>query len=402
MNTLRTKISVLFVSVLLLVSSLGWINSPIQHQMVYQTNFDDLSVGLTQPFPGATGQDSWYRLLAVGDAFGEIQGAIAHRGQALHEHTAITVPPHLQTLDQRNLIPADLDTYSIITLSVDFYAHTSDLNTLNPYTAVFEAWGGPHPGYKIIQFGLGAGSGVPKNVTGLNTLLSAFNGVNNNVPIPLTVGQNVAWDTWHHIVISLDHKNDTYRYITVDGQTQDLTGFLPPRSYDGVEWKRGQLIEHLVTGVVPIETDGDRTDDDVYWDNIRLEVQSNPGIWAGFDIEPGIFPNVIELEHDVCLHDKRLTVAILTNPSFNAAHADVPTITLGDPVLEGTATPIRSRIVDVDLDHDEDLELIFSLCEFVQNGALGTQSAELVVYGLTLDGTAFWGSDSVQIVREDD
>jgi hypothetical protein len=244
--------------------------------IVYQTNFDSLTPGQTQPFPGAAGQDGWYSVLAVGDAFGEIQNSIANGGQALHEHTAATVPASLQTIDQRNLGPLSLSGIGVITLSADFYGHSSNLDTVNNFIASLGAGGGPHPGFDIISFGLGGGNGTPKSQTGLNVGLSHFNGSTNNDPIPLTVGQDLSWDSWHSISISLDQSADTWLSITVDGQSQSLLGFAPARSFDGTNWLRGQLLERLSSAIIPDDVGGDRTDDDVYFDNIKLTAQSVP------------------------------------------------------------------------------------------------------------------------------
>jgi hypothetical protein len=240
--------------------------------IVHQTNFDKLALGTTQPFPGAANQDGWYRELAMGDAFGEIQDTIALDGQALHEHTASTVPPHLQTIDRRNLNPLMLESRAVISLKADFYAHSSNLNAVNNYVAGLKVTGGPHPGFELIGFDLGAGNGLAKNLTGVNVRLATFNGTNNNDPIPLTVGQGLAWDTWHSVTVVIDHADDTYISVTVDDQKQDLTGYRPPRSFDGIQWLRGQRIENLLAIIIPDDVGGDRTDDDVYWDNLRVRV----------------------------------------------------------------------------------------------------------------------------------
>jgi hypothetical protein len=120
------------------------------------------------------------------------------------------------------------------------------------------------------------------------------------------------------------------------------------------------------------------------------------------DIKPGSFRNRIELE-DACEDDnRRLPVAILTTPDFDALAVDPSTVELGDPRLSGTATPIRSRARDVDGDGDGDLRLVFSLCDLVTNGAVAASSTELVLTGETLTGSPIRGSDSVRVVQDDD
>ena len=44
--------------------------SPASAQVtLFETNFDSLTLGTTQPFPGAAGQDGWYRQISFGDGF---------------------------------------------------------------------------------------------------------------------------------------------------------------------------------------------------------------------------------------------------------------------------------------------------------------------------------------------
>lgn len=117
------------------------------------------------------------------------------------------------------------------------------------------------------------------------------------------------------------------------------------------------------------------------------------------DIKPGRFPNRIKLRRNVCRDDDNVYVAILTTPTFNARTVDVSTLQLGDPNLSGKATPIRSRITDVDRDGDQDMGLTFTLCSIVTNGALNLSSTEMVLTGRTLDGVNFTGRDSVKVVR---
>ncbi len=120
---------------------------------------------------------------------------------------------------------------------------------------------------------------------------------------------------------------------------------------------------------------------------------------VSIDIKPGRFPNRIKLTKNVCRNDDNLYVAILTTPTFNARTVDVSSIQLGDPKLSGKATPIKSRITNVDGDSDKDMVLTFTLCGIVTNGALNTSSTEMVLTGKTLEGVSITGTDSVKIVR---
>lgn len=136
--------------------------------------------------------------------------------------------------------------------------------------------GGPHPGFEIIGVGLGGGNGTPKSDTGVSVTLGYFNGVDNNEVIPLTVGQRLTWDAWHSVTVALDQVNDSYLFVTVDGNTQNLSGYTPGRSYDGSQWLRGQLIEGITAQIVPDDLGGVRTDDNVYWDNLKVTAVPEP------------------------------------------------------------------------------------------------------------------------------
>jgi hypothetical protein len=111
---------------------------PALADTIYQENFDGLALGQTQPYPGVVGQGGWYSVLAQSGGYGEIQSTIANSGNALHEFTAATTPPSLQTIDACNLNGDDANVLPIVTLSVDFYAHTSNLSAVNNFSADIE------------------------------------------------------------------------------------------------------------------------------------------------------------------------------------------------------------------------------------------------------------------------
>jgi hypothetical protein len=95
-------------------------------------------------------------------------------------------------------------------------------------------------------------------------------GADNTVPVPLTVGQGLAWETWHHVALVIDQRSDRCIFLTVDGQTQLLGNPVLPRSFDADAqvWKRRQLIGRLQMLVTARHWDSEKTDDDIYWDNI--------------------------------------------------------------------------------------------------------------------------------------
>ncbi len=253
---------------------------PASAGMVYDTSFDGLLAGPTQPFPGDPGQDGWFRELADGDAYGEIQEAVAYAGRALHEFAPATNPEGAQTIDGRLVTPPDLGAEPFVTLSCRFLCRSSSLEAVNPYDARLEVTGGPHPGFLIVGFGLRAGNGEPKEATGVNLDLVRFNGVDNNEPIPLEAGQHLAWDAWHSVTLAIDQSADTWLYVIVDGVRQDLTGHALPRSFDGEQWARGQLIERINAQIIPGPWPPEHvTDDDVFWDDLSLRTGTGPSAW---------------------------------------------------------------------------------------------------------------------------
>lgn len=246
--------------------------------VVYKSNFNSLTAGLTQPFPGAPRQDGWFSELALPPAYGEIQKDIALGRHALHEFTSASVPNFTQTIDKRLITPPDLSRYSLMTLQVDFYAHTSDLNASDIYGAWIGITGGPHPGFEMLVFSVNSGNGVPKGEAGLSIGLSRFNEIDNNELIPLNVGQNLAWDTWHQVTITADQASDRYVSLTVDGQSEDLSAYLLPRSEVAPSvWERGQLMEEIQAVIAPNIDFGGASDDDIYWDNLNLTVERPRG-----------------------------------------------------------------------------------------------------------------------------
>lgn len=171
---------------------------------VYSQNFDGLTVGQTQPFPRAPGRGGWYSVLAENGGFGEIQGAVANSGLALHQFTAATTPPDSQTIDRIELGSINVNHLPWVSLSFDFLGRTSDLDAVNSFQASILAGGGPFPGFEIIGAGIGAGNGTAKRETGLNLSLATFNGLDNNESIPLVVGQDLDFDAWHSVSIMID------------------------------------------------------------------------------------------------------------------------------------------------------------------------------------------------------
>jgi hypothetical protein len=257
------KINLLAVGVVLV---LGGATSA---DVVYQTNFDDMTLGQTES-PANPGHDGWYKERAEGDAFGEIQDfeAFPLPGQALRQFAPFNNGPGNQTIDRRSVDPA-VEITDVITISLDFFCNSSDYDAVNIYEAGFGVWDTTHPGYLIAKMKFEGGNGQPKADTGVKLTLYAWNGVDNNFYIPLTVGQNLEWDAWHHVELVIDHPNDLYVSVTVDGEMEDLSAYQPERSWP--EFLPGTYISRLEAQVIPWPwADPDVSDDNVIWDNISI------------------------------------------------------------------------------------------------------------------------------------
>lgn len=241
---------------------------------VYKQNFNSLKSGPMQPFPGAPGQDGWFNSLQPDPSYGEITGTIALGRRALHEFTSSAVEGPVQKIDERLITPPNLSRYPRITLQTNFYARTSNLKAANIYTATLGVRGGPSPGFDIVRLIVVSGNGTPKETAGLNILVERFNGVDNNEPIVPMVGQNLAWNKWHAVTFVVDQAKDRYVSIEVDGKVQDLSAYLLPRSQTapGV-WKRGKLMENIQAVIYPNDDFGGSSNDDIYWDNLKIVVE---------------------------------------------------------------------------------------------------------------------------------
>lgn len=137
---------------------------------------------------------------------------------------------------------------------------------------------------------------------------------------------------------------------------------------------------------------------------------------VAIDIQPDGDLNVIEYkyagddEEDTCEIKEGgvgfgggvLPAAVLTSPIFDAQRVDASTVELGDPALGRTVMPIGSIAGDVDRDGDEDLLLFFCIPDMVADGALDTNSTDLVLTGEMFDGASVTGTDSVLILIDED
>ena len=141
-------------------------------------------------------------------------------------------------------------------------------------------------------------------------------------------------------------------------------------------------------------------------DNVSLLVGDpvDDGAVVAIDVKPGSDENSVNLKTNSKSKGKSssaggvLPVAILTDDGFDALETDDFTVELGDPLLAGTAFPIRAQAEDVDDDGDLDLLLHFSVLDLVDAGAIDGSSEALLLTGETITGTSIGAMDTVRIV----
>ncbi len=263
---------------LVIVWILGAVVPSTAETIVYSTDFEDCTAGDLTGHPGAADQDWWYRSLS-GDASAQILGSGGDPGRCLELYAPITNASGVQTYGYREFDEwVDLTQVAIVRLSFDVFCRSSDTTTQNLYRADVEAVGGPHPGFLIGGVRLVSGQQAPRDVTGLDVQVFHSPVGSGGLPIPLTVGQDLAWDTWHHVQLVIDHAGDEYVSITVNGETQDIAGYRPPRSWYEGEFLRGQRLEK-VQGVIYASEWGDpvqQTDDWVRYDDLAVQVEYSP------------------------------------------------------------------------------------------------------------------------------
>jgi len=111
------------------------------------------------------------------------------------------------------------------------------------------------------------------------------------------------------------------------------------------------------------------------------------------DVDPGHFPNVIDLGSSA-----RLSVAVLSTAAFDATEIVAGTIRIATVDAQGAADNpgnIVANITDVNHDGRDDLVVQF------RRDRLHLNSNEIIVdvWGSTRRGGAFAGTDVVQIVQ---
>jgi hypothetical protein len=104
------------------------------------------------------------------------------------------------------------------------------------------------------------------------------------------------------------------------------------------------------------------------------------------DVKPGDVTNTVNPRSR-----EMLAVAILTTESVDATAVDALTVRLGP----AGAVPERARLSDVNADGRLDLVLQFRM----EATGIACGARDVVVSGLTFDGRAISGSDSLRTVR---
>ena len=183
----------IFATLVILISSL-----PVQAQeVVFATDFDDLSLGLTEN-PPVPGQDGWTAIFHPGNSFGEIQDVVANGGNAIHQFTDITNTNAQQSIDSRFFNAVNVSSVTEIVFDIDFNAQSSDLTTQNSYAASAGFFGDG----ELFSFSVGSGNGPVREDIGVSVGISTFNGTDNNGPLNISVGQNLAWEEWHSVQLT--------------------------------------------------------------------------------------------------------------------------------------------------------------------------------------------------------
>jgi len=132
---------------------------------------------------------------------------------------------------------------------------------------------------------------------------------------------------------------------------------------------------------------------DPFFDNTAFQLQTNQDLSrlaVTIDIKPGSFPNSINLGSG-----GTVPVAILSTPTFDAGTVDPVSVTLAGALvkLKGKGTPMASL---QDVNNDGLLDLVVHVS--TEALVLSETDTAAVLDGLTFDGKAITGTDSVRIV----
>jgi hypothetical protein len=140
-----------------------------------------------------------------------------------------------------------------------------------------------------------------------------------------------------------------------------------------------------------------------------VEITVESVVDAVIDIKPGSWPNSINLGNGKSNGKSNdaganIAVALFSTPDFDATAADPTTVTLGDESDPDTGVATKKNgsyfMATEDVDGDGLLDVVFHFNrdQLIANGDLDLSSTYLVMWGETLDGTLFTGSDAVRPV----
>lgn len=254
-----------------LISLLILFPAQLGAQVIYETDFDDLTLGVTEN-PANSGQDGWTSIFHPGASFGEIQDQVSNGGRAIRQFTDITNTNAQQSIDNRSFSSVNTASISEILFDIDFHASSSDISTRNSYGAQATIDGDG----QVFGFSVDSGNGQVRSDVGVSVGLSTFNGIDNNFRIGLSVGQNLAWDQWHELELRADLITDEWISITVNGQTQSLAGIDLPRNFPGGIPATASFLDRVTLQVVNSENFGEETSDSIFFDNLSLQVTAVP------------------------------------------------------------------------------------------------------------------------------
>ena len=123
-----------------------------------------------------------------------------------------------------------------------------------------------------------------------------------------------------------------------------------------------------------------------------------PIVFVEIDIKPGSFPNSVNFKSKGVL-----PVAILTTDTFDATTVDPGTVIFDIFEINGSTSPIRCAIEDVDGDGDLDLVCHFSIpdidkkCQGIVDGRVVHATGQILAE--TFDGLPIQGQDSIRWVQ---
>ena len=129
-----------------------------------------------------------------------------------------------------------------------------------------------------------------------------------------------------------------------------------------------------------------------------VTILSPPELEVAIDLKPENAENAVDPFN--LGSNKPVAVAVFSTADFDAATIVPTSVVLGDPTLVPAALPALSSTV-TDVNGDGLLDAVFDFGparKFAEAGALDASSVEVLLTGLTSDGTSIHGTDAITIV----